>query len=182
MGVRGPSGDADRQGAGLLGPRIVALFLVALGALLIQQALQIGSTVGYSVVGPVTIPLVVSGTLLVLGLILAVRTTVLVDRDLATLAAEEERATHWNTVGVTLAILLVYAIALNGVRLGPVAIPGLGYVVATGLFLPATAWVLGSRHLVRDVVIGFGVAVIVYVSFTEFLGVRLPSGVLGIIR
>jgi putative tricarboxylic transport membrane protein len=41
--------------------------------------------------------------------------------------------------------------------------------------------VLGSRHLLRDVIVGVGVAVVVYLSFTRFLGVRLPPGVLELI-
>jgi len=183
MDERG-SGVAARSASGsLLGPRLVAIFLIALAGLLLQQALQIGSTRGYSVVGPTTIPLVVASVLMLLGIVLAVRCTLArtIDSDLAARSGEEEVATHWPTVGITLGILIVYAVALNGLRISGVAVPGLGYVLATGLFLPATARVLGSRHLLRDVVIGFAVAIVVYFAFTRFLGVRLPPGVLGLI-
>ena len=180
----GGSGEvAGRGPRSLLGPRLAAIFVVALAALLLQQALQIGSTLGYSPVGPTTIPLVVATVLLVLGVLLAARCTLAaaIDADLAERSAEEEVATHWPTVLITLGILAVYALALNGFRLGPLVVPGLGYVVATALFLPATARVLGSRHLLRDVIVGVGVAVVVYLSFTRFLGVRLPPGVLELI-
>jgi putative tricarboxylic transport membrane protein len=78
-------------------------------------------------------------------------------------------------------VLVVYALALNGFRLGSIAVPGLGYVVATGLFLPAAAWTLGSRSWLRDLVIGFVLAIGIYIGFTQFLGVRLPAGVLGLV-
>lgn len=178
MSERGPSDGQARES--LLGPRVAAGILVAGGALLIYHALEVGEVTGYTVVGPSTAPLFVSAALIVLGLVLAARTTVVPDHDLAVRTAEEEEATHWPTVGLLLAALVVYALALNGFSLGPIDVPGVGYVVATGLLLPAAARILGSEQLVRDVVIGFAVAVVVYVGFTQFLGVRLPSGLLGI--
>lgn len=183
MSKRAPDRAGEHAPRALLGPRIAAVFLIALGALLLQQALQIGSTLGYSPVGPTTIPLVVAGVIVVLGVALALRSTLrpVIDADLATHVAEEERATHWPTVGIVLAVLVVYALALNGFTAAGISVPGIGYVIATALFLPATAYVLGSRHLVRDALIGVFVSIVVYVSFTRFLGVRLPSGVLELI-
>ena len=162
---RGPTGA---QGGGLLGPRLVAVFLLALSAILIVSAIGIARGGGYTVISPATIPLVVSIGLLVLAAIFAFRTTLLPDADLAERAADEERATHWPTVGLVALALVAYAFALDG----------LGYVVATGLFLPVTAWILGSRSPIRDVAGGVGIAIVVYIGFTEFLGVRLPAGIL----
>jgi putative tricarboxylic transport membrane protein len=55
-------------------------------------------------------------------------------------------------------------------------------VVATALFFAASAWILrgrtGRATIARDLVIGLLLAVVVYVSFTRFLGVRLPAGIL----
>lgn len=181
MHERGSSdGHAPQARESLLGPRIVAGLLVAGGAFLIYHALEVGEVAGYTVVGPSTAPLFVSAALIVLGLVLAVRTTIAPDRDLAVLVAGEESATHWPTVGLLLLALVVYGLALNGFALGPIDVPGLGYVVATALLLPAAARILGSEHLVRDLVVGIGVAIVVYVGFTQFLGVRLPPGLLGI--
>jgi len=173
---RGPRGD---QEGSLLGPRLLAVALLALAAVLIVSAIGIASGAGYSVIGPATFPLVVAIALLVLGAIFALRTTVLPDTDLAELAAEEERATHWPTVGLTALALVGYALALDGFALGPVEVPGLGYIVATGIFLPLTARILGSRSPIRDVIVGFGIGIVIYFGFTEFLGVRLPAGILG---
>ncbi len=117
--------------------------------------------------------------LFVLGAIFALRTTVLPDTDLAAHAADEDGATHWPTVGLTAVALVGYALALDGLAVGPVDVPGLGYIVATGLFLPVTARILGSRSPIRDVIVGFGIGIVIYIGFTQFLGVRLPAGILG---
>lgn len=171
-------GRGARQGS-LLGPRLLAAFLLGLAALLIVSAFGIAAGGGYSVIGPATIPLVVAIGLLVLAALFALRTTLVPDTDLATLAAEEEAVTHWATIGLAAVALVAYALALDGFALGQLEIPGLGYIVATALFLPLTARVLGSRSPIRDVIIGIGIAVVIYFAFTEFLGVRLPDGILG---
>lgn len=172
------SGRPERHAA-LLGPRILAAVLLGLAALLIVSALGVARGGGYSVIGPATIPLVVAIGLLVLGAAFALRTTVMPDADLAELAADEEAMTHWPTVGLAGAVLVAYALALDGFAMGPLDVPGLGYIVATGLFVPVTARVLGSRSPIRDVVAGIALAVLIYIGFTEFLGVRLPAGILG---
>ena len=69
------------------------------------------------------------------------------------------------------AILVVYAFLLNP----------LGYIIATALLFPAVAYVLGSRgrrKVLRNLAIGVALGVLVFFSFTELLGVRLPDGVL----
>jgi putative tricarboxylic transport membrane protein len=165
--------------SGMFGPRIAAAVLLALGALLIVSALGVARGGGYSVISPATIPLVVAIGLLVLGAIFALRTTVVPDTDLAIQAADEEGATHWPTVGLAGLLLVAYALALDGFEIGPVDVPGLGYIVATALFLPLTARALGSRAPLRDSVAGLAAAVVIYFGFTEFLGVRLPAGILG---
>ncbi len=164
---------------GLFGPRLVAIALLALAAVLIISAFGIAAGGGYSVIGPATIPLVVAIVLLILAAIFALRTTILPDSDLAVAAADEEAATHWPTVGLIAIALVAYALALDGFTLGTLEMPGLGYIIATGLFLPVVARILGSRSPVRDVTVGFAIAIVVYISFTEFLGVRLPAGLLG---
>jgi putative tricarboxylic transport membrane protein len=163
----------------MVGPRIAAAVLLALGALLIVSALGIARGGGYSVISPATIPLVVAIGILVLGAIFALRTTVVPDTDLAIQAGDEEASTHWPTVGLAALLLVVYALALDGFGVGPLDVPGLGYIVATAIFIPLTSWALGSRSPLRDTVAGLAAAVVIYFGFTEFLGVRLPAGILG---
>ena len=47
----------------------------------------------------------------------------------------------------------------------------LGYILATALFFVPVARLLGSRSLVRDVVIGLVLGVGLFTAFTQFLGV-----------
>ena len=175
---------ADERGSSgaprgtLLGPRIVAVALVALAAILIVSALGIARGGGYQLIGPATIPLAVAIGLLILAAVFLVRTTLVPDHELGEQAAGEEAATHWPTVGLTALALVGYALALDGFELGPMRVPGLGYVVGTALFLPLTARILGSRSPLRDAIGGIVIAVVVYVGFTQFLGVRLPAGIL----
>jgi putative tricarboxylic transport membrane protein len=163
---------------GLLGPRLTAAALLALGAVLIISALGITRGGGYQLIGPATVPLAVAIGLFALAVVFALRTTIWPDADLAARADDEERATHWSTVGLVALALVGYALALDGFAIGGIEMPGLGYVVATGLVLPLTARILGSRSPVRDVVIGLAIAIVVYIGFTQFLGVRLPAGIL----
>jgi putative tricarboxylic transport membrane protein len=173
--------EPPSAGGSLFGPRLVAVALLALAAILILSALGIARGGGYSVIGPATVPLVVAVGLLGLSAIFALRTTLMPDVDLALEAAEQERAAHWPSVGLTALALVAYALALDGVSFGPVDVPGLGYVVATGLFLPLTSRILGSRSPIRDLIVGFGLAIVVYIGFTQFLGVRLPAGILELV-
>ena len=186
-GTRPSAASAARPGSragasgGLVGPRVAAAVVLGLGALLIVSALGISRGGGYTVIGPATGPLVVAIGLLVLGGIFVLRTTILPDTELAHSAAQEEDACHWPTVGVVGGALVMYALALDGVRIGDLDVPGLGYVVATALFLPVVARLLGSRAWLRDAVAGLAIALVIYFGFTELLGVRLPAGLLGLV-
>ncbi|HEX6292119.1 MAG TPA: tripartite tricarboxylate transporter TctB family protein [Herpetosiphonaceae bacterium] len=161
----------DRGGAGRswLGPRLVALALLAIGLVILVQTFQIRQGGGYSAIGPRFFPVIVALGLLLLSAIFLLRTTALPDLDLMQQAASEEAATHWPSVGLIALALVVYAFGL-----GP-----LGYILATALFVPVVARMLGSTHLLRDVLIGIMLGVIIYFGFTRVLGVRLPAGVLG---
>lgn len=161
-----------------LGPILVALTLTGLGGLLITQALAIRPGAGFSVIRPAAMPLAVSIGITLLGVLYLIRTTVASDAASSERVRDEERATHWPTVGVLAALLVAYAFALNGFRVGSIAVPGLGYILATSLFLPAAARTMGSARLGRDALVSVALAVTVYIGFTQFLGVRLPPGLL----
>jgi putative tricarboxylic transport membrane protein len=133
------------------------------------QAAQIRG--GGGVIGPRFFPLVVAVGLLALSILFVLRTTVWPDEQLAAQAAAESAMTHWPAVGLTVAALLAYAWALGT----------LGYIMATALFFPLVARVLGSRRTARDVIIGVVLSVVIYYGFTRLLGVRLPVGLLDLI-
>jgi putative tricarboxylic transport membrane protein len=159
--------DRGAPGVRLAGPRIVALLLIALGvvALVGAAGLEAG---GYTAIGPAFFPTIVGIGLLGLGAVFLVRTTVRPDETLGRQAAREEAATHWPTVTVALAVLVIYAFALEA----------LGYVVATVIFFVVMARVLGSRHTVRDAAIAVALSLLLYLGFTQVLGIRLPAGLL----
>lgn len=157
--------DASR---GLLETRLAAGAVILLGVLALVGATQVGSGAGYVAVSPAVMPAVVGIGLIGLGAALLVRATIRPDLDLARHVTAEAAATDWRTIGLTLAGLVGYALAL-----GP-----LGYVLATSLFIPLVARILGSRSPLRDVVVAVVLAIVVYVAFTEYLGVRLPAGLL----
>ena len=111
--------------------------------------------------------------LLLLGLAIAVlaalflaRTLIRPDVELAERAAREQRSTDWAPPALVVVALLGYALLMEPI----------GYVVATTLFFPVVARVLGSRAPARDVIAGLVLGAVLYVAFTQFLGVDLPAG------
>jgi putative tricarboxylic transport membrane protein len=167
-----PEGGArtDPQ-PGFLGPRIFAVALLAFGLFLLFGTFQISGKEGFSPSGPRFFPLVVAVGLLVFATLFLISTTLRRDRYLGEKAAAEEASTDWPTTGMVVAILVIYAFLLNP----------LGYAVATALFFPAVAYVLGSRgrrKVLRNLAIGVALGVLVFFAFTELLGVRLPDGIL----
>jgi putative tricarboxylic transport membrane protein len=160
----------DRHGLrrGLIEARVAALAVIGLGVVSLVGASQVRPPAGYAAVSASVMPAVVGVGLVSFGILLLVRATVRPDLDHAARVAAEAAATHWPTTFLALGALVAYALVL-----GP-----LGYILATSLFLPAQARVLGSRSPLRDLIVGVAVAVIVYFVFTEFLGVRLSAGLL----
>jgi putative tricarboxylic transport membrane protein len=145
------------------------LLIFAVG--MIYQSTQIRTGGGFTVIGPRYFPFIVTVGLLGFSAIFLLRLTWRPDRELLAQATEEDRITHWPSVGLTMLTLFAYVLVCQP----------LGYILATTLFFPLEARILGSRSPVRDFLVGLMVAVVVYFGFTEFLGVRLPAGILGVI-
>jgi putative tricarboxylic transport membrane protein len=163
--MAGGGNDASR---GLLEARLAAGAIIGLGVLALIGATQVGLGAGYIAVGPAVMPAVIGVGLVALGGFLLLRSTVRPDLDLARHVAAEAALTDWRTTGLTVVALVAYALTL-----GP-----LGYVLATTWFIPIVARILGSGRPVRDLVVGFAIGIVVYLAFTQFLGVRLPAGLL----
>jgi putative tricarboxylic transport membrane protein len=168
-----PEGAAGERPPGaappsLVGPRIFAAALILLAGVVLIEAFRIRQSRGFQVLGPRAFPVAIGIGLLVLGGLLLLRTTAWADDELAGKAGEEEAVTHWPTVGLAMAALIGYALALDP----------LGYILATGAFVPIEARIMGSRHPFRDVIVALPVATAIFFFFTEFLGVRLPEGLL----
>jgi putative tricarboxylic transport membrane protein len=148
------------------GPRVWGLVLLGIAVAVLAATTAIRSPEGWDVTGPRFVPLIVGIALLALALLFLARTFVRRDTELAERAAHEARTTTWSTPAVVLVALLAYAFLLEP----------LGYAVATTLFVPLVARALGSRAPVRDVIVGAGLGLGLYVAFTQYLGVDLPAG------
>lgn len=160
--------SAPSSARALFGLRLASLVVMILGGVTLTQVPQIGTGAGFIVVGPRVFPTVVGIGVLLLGILFLLRTTIRPDHDLIAEVMTEEASTDWSTIILTFVSLVVYASLLKS----------LGYALATGLFFPVVARILGSTRLGRDVMIGMVLGLTIYLSFTQILGVRLPAGLL----
>jgi putative tricarboxylic transport membrane protein len=151
--------------------RIVGGVLLALGVVALIATFEIRSVrYGWSASGPRLAPLVASIALIVLALAFLLRTVWRPDEDLAEHAAREMGDTHWPTPGLLLALLVGYVVLLTA----------LGYALATTVFVWLTAWLLGSKSPVRDVIVGLALGVVAGYAFGNWLNVQLPTGPWGV--
>jgi putative tricarboxylic transport membrane protein len=148
------------------GPRAWGLALLGIAIAVLIATTTIRSQEGYAATGPRFAPLLVGIFMLVLALLFLARTVIRPDVELGARARREHATTAWPPPALVLVALVAYALLLEP----------LGYVVATAAFFVAVARVLGSRQPVRDVIVGFGLGLVLFIAFTEFLGVDLPAG------
>ena len=160
-------GGTQEQGRSELG---VALFLGALGILLIVQALLLPeSRIARGPVGPAAVPLVVGGLLVVVGIALGVdvrrggRGEPEGGEDV-----ELTGGSDWRTIA-----MLAAAFIANALLIEP-----LGWVFSGAILFWGSAFALGSRHYVRDAVIAFTLSIGSFYLFALGLGIVLPPGVL----
>lgn len=156
--------EPDHSSDSVVGPLVAGAGLVLLGGVLLTQVVAIDAE-GFAPAGPRFFPLVVLSLLTGLGAVYLLQQVRAVARRTETLPAE--RFGHLRAAAALVGLLVGYAFVL-----GPV-----GYVPATSVFFVAAARTMGSRHLPRDVVVGVGLSLLVYLTFTRALGVFLPQGV-----
>ena len=148
----------------------VAVLLAVVGVVVIVDAM--GLDVPYSEsdpVGPRTVPSLVGALLLSCAVLLAVNV-------LGGGHGEAEEGedvdltapTEWRVV-----VPLVLAFLAN-----VLLIDVLGWVISGALLFFCSSWALGSRHVVRDLVISVALALVTFYGFYVGLGVLLPAGVL----
>jgi putative tricarboxylic transport membrane protein len=156
---------------GVAGCRAMGLAMLALGVAALAATIQIPSARdGWSVSGPRFIPLVASLAVVGLSIAFLVRTVWRPDLELFRFAASEADQTHWPTPAALMAALVGYVALMTPI----------GYAAATAAFVTASARLLGSRHLARDVVVGVVLGVVSSYAFTRWLGVQLPVGPWGV--
>lgn len=79
-----------------------------------------------------------------------------------------DHPTEWRVVVPLVAVFLGNVLLVDA----------LGWVVSGALLFWGSAWALGSRHLVRDVLVSLVLSVATFYGFYVGLGIYLPAGVL----
>ncbi|MGW7642636.1 tripartite tricarboxylate transporter TctB family protein [Streptomyces bobili] len=166
-----PSGEDARPARGKdLAQYGVCAFLALLGAAVIVDGLGIPHiTSSTDPVGPRAVPVLLGALLLLVAVLYAV--------DVARgghgepEAGEDvdlSQAVDWRTV-----VLLICAFVANAVL-----IERLGWVISGALLFWGTAFALGNRHHVRNLLIAATLSLTTFYAFAIGLGVNLPAGVL----
>ncbi|CAM3770896.1 tripartite tricarboxylate transporter TctB family protein [Nocardioides zeicaulis] len=154
--------DRDLPQLGLAGA------LVVIGAYTFYDAttLQIGFG---DPVGPRVFPYVIGAVTVVLGVLLAIAT---MRGDVAEGEGGEDvdlrQPADWLTVLKLVGVLMVTVLTVSF----------LGWAISGAILFVGAAWSLGSRTLVRDVIVGLVLSVGSWYAFHEGLGVILPAGIL----
>jgi putative tricarboxylic transport membrane protein len=159
-----PAGRGQRAELG------VAVLLAVVGVVVVVDA--VGLDVPYSQsdpVGPRAVPYLVGALLLTCAVLLAIN----VLRGGHGEAEEGEDVdlsapTEWRVV-----VPLVLAFLAN-----VLLIDVLGWVISGAMLFFCSSWALGSRHLLRDLVISVALALVTFYGFYVGLGVLLPAGLL----
>jgi putative tricarboxylic transport membrane protein len=160
-------GDSDGPDRDLAQLGLAAL-LVVVGGYTLYDATTL--RVGFGdPVGPRLFPYVIGAVTVVLGLLLVLAT---VRGDVPEGEGGEDvdlrQPADWVTVLKLVGVLLFTALTISFI----------GWAVSGALLFVGSAWALGSRTLVRDVIVGFALSVSSWYFFHEVLGVILPAGIL----
>jgi putative tricarboxylic transport membrane protein len=155
-------GSVDRAQYGLA----VALLLVGVYTVVDAR----GLTVGFGdPIGPRVFPSVIGTGMIVLSVLLAVATA---RGDVAEAEAGEDvdvtSPADWVTVAKLVGILVLNLLLVNV----------LGWAITGALLFAGAAWALGSRTLLRDLIVGAALAVGSWYFFYVGLGVPLTPGIL----
>jgi putative tricarboxylic transport membrane protein len=149
---------------------LVVAVLVIVGGFLVYSALTLPA--GFAEVdpvGPKFFPMVIGIAALVLAVILAIA----IPRGSVGEAdagedIDPEAPGDWRTVGLLVALFIAMILLVNP----------LGWVVMSTLFFGGAATILGSKHYVRNIVIGLILALASFYAFYSGLGIPLPAGIL----
>jgi putative tricarboxylic transport membrane protein len=145
----------------------IALGVFVLGVAMAAGTAQFPEAAGYAKVGPRLMPMIVSGGLIVLSLLLLKEAFFGgfrgVDEAEAAATPTDWRAFGWITAGIIAnGVLMVHA----------------GFVIAGTILFVLAARGFGSRAWARNALIGAVIAGLTYAFFTYGLGLQLPRGVL----
>ncbi len=146
---------------------ILAALLALVGIYTIVDAR--GLNIGFGdPIGPRVFPYVIGTATVVLAVLLAISTA------RGDVGAGEEgedidltTPPDWLTIGKLLGVLVLNMLFVNLI----------GWAITGGLLFAGCAWALGSKTLIRDLIVGFVLAASSWYFF-HWLGIELPPGVL----
>jgi putative tricarboxylic transport membrane protein len=147
----------------------LAAFLAVVGGYVVYDATTLEDGFADQPVQPYAFPYVIGAVLIVLAVMLAIATY----RGDVPEAEEGEdvdltQPSDWPTV-----IKLVVVFAAN-----VLLVDWLGWAITGAMLFVGTAYVLGSRTLIRDVAVGVALSVGTWYGFYSGLGLAIPAGVL----
>ncbi|MBS2937362.1 tripartite tricarboxylate transporter TctB family protein [Nocardioides sp. J2M5] len=146
----------------------LAAALVLVGAYTFYDATTLRIGFG-DPVGPRVFPYVIGTGTVLLGVLLA----------LVTLRGDVPEAEGGEDVDLRQPADWVTVLKLVGVLMVTVlTVSFLGWAISGAILFAGSAWSLGSRTLVRDVLVGLVLSVGSWYAFHEGLGVILPAGIL----
>ena len=164
-GTSATDGEAPERDLAQLG---LAAALVVVGAYTFYDATTLRIGFG-DPVGPRVFPYVIGAVTVLLGLLLAVAT---MRGDVAEGEGGEDvdlrQPADWLTVLKLVGVLMVTVLTVSF----------LGWAISGAILFVGSAWSLGSRTLIRDVIVGLVLSVGSWYAFHEGLGVILPAGIL----
>ncbi|QWF80880.1 tripartite tricarboxylate transporter TctB family protein [Amycolatopsis sp. CA-230715] len=146
----------------------ICAFLLALGVLVLTDALRIPTDFAQrGPVGPKAVPVVV-GTLLVLISVLLARDVLRGGKGEAEGGEDVDldAPADWRTV-----LMLAGAFLANAALIDLV-----GFPISSALLFWGASYALGSRHFVRDPLLSAGISLVTWFAFDQLLGVSLPGG------
>jgi putative tricarboxylic transport membrane protein len=149
---------------------LVCAVLVVIGVFMIYDALSLEA--GFAEVdpvGPKMFPVVIGVVLIALAIVLAIA----IPRGSVGEAdagedVDPDAPADWRTVGLLVGIFVATILLVMP----------LGWAITGALLFAGTATVLGSRHYVRNIVIGAALSVGSFYAFYSGLGIPLPAGIL----
>ena len=152
------------------GEMAVALGVLLLGIVVLVETQDIRVRQGV-VVSPRIIPNLVGGGLVVIAIwyaIEVVRAPHFASGGEDAEDVDPEASTDWRVLGIIAAALIAYAALLEYA----------GFIVASAILFLISAFAMGSRNILRDIVIGLLLGTAIFLLFDGWLGVRLPVGLL----
>ncbi len=149
------------------GQLAVAAAVFLLGILMVLGTMQLPEATGYAKVGPRLMPSIVSGGLIILGLILLKEAIISGFKDV-----DEGAAAANPTLWIAFA-WISGAMIVNGFLMVPA-----GFIIAGTIMFVMAARGFGSARWLQNALVGAVLAAITYSFFNYGLGLNLPRGLL----